>query len=395
MRSLEALYSERFGRPDGPLLSAYTPYRVCPLGAHVDHQHGFVSGFAIDCGVELAYRPCADGQVRLVSANFPGEAVFSAIAPWEKRRGDWGDYVRGSAWALSQFHPLKAGLQGVVRGSLPIGGLSSSAAVILCCLQALAGVNGLVLTERQLIDIAHRAENEYVGLSVGKLDQSTEVLARRDQLLFLDTQDQRYERIVPGPEMQPFEIGVFFSGITRALTGTGYNNRVDESRAAAWYLKGLAGMPLGSFQDCRLRQVPEELFEHYQDRLPQPFRRRALHFYGECRRTRQGAEAWRQGDLAGFGKLMAASCDSSIYNYEAGSRELIALQQALLAAPGVYGARFSGAGFKGCCVALMDPARREQAAEAVARAYLAQFPELRGAYSVHFSATGDGVGVGL
>jgi len=193
--------------------------------------------------------------------------------------------------------------------------------------------------------------------------------------------------------MPAFETAVFYSGVPRRL-GSGFNNRVDELRAAAWYLKAMEGMPLGPFAENRLRDVPEEAFLRREADLPQPFRRRARHFYTECGRVRRGVDAWRRGDMAAFGQLVFESGQSSIENYETGSPELIELYRAMREAPGVYGGRFSGAGFRGCCVALVDPARREQAAQFVERRYLDKFPAMKDTYSCHFCGTRDGVGVG-
>jgi galactokinase/galacturonokinase len=330
--------------------------------------------------------------VVLFSEDFPGEVQFSLEEPCADRAGDWGDYARGAAWALNRRHPLRRGVLGVTRGSLPIGGLSSSAAVALNYLQALADVNDVSLVSSELIDLVQEAESGYVGVNVGKLDPACEVLSAKDHLLYLDTRDGRFERIPRSADMAPFETAVFYSGVPRRL-GSGFNNRVDELRAAGWYLKALEGLPLGAFGDNRLRDVPEEAFYRHEASLPEPFRRRARHFYAECARVRRGVEAWRQGDMAEFGALVFESGLSSIENYETGSPELIELYRAMREAPGVYGGRFSGAGFRGCCVALVDPTRREQAAEFVERWYLDKFPEMRGAYSCHFCGTRDGVGV--
>jgi galactokinase/galacturonokinase len=123
----------------GELREAFTPYRVCPIGAHVDHQYGLITGFALDKGVTMVYRPEETSVVRLKSVNFEGEAVFTADGR-SRLHGDWGDYARAAAWALTKAgYNLTHGFTGLVMGSLPIGGLSSSAAVIITYLQAFAG----------------------------------------------------------------------------------------------------------------------------------------------------------------------------------------------------------------------------------------------------------------
>ena len=154
---------------------------------------------------------------------------------------------------------------------------------------------------------------------------------------------------------------------------------------------GYAGMDYGTFSETRLRSVPMEVFETYQDRLPELWRRRATHYYTEFTRAEAGAELWRKGDLEGYGQLVFASGKSSIENYECGCDELKKLYEIMVNTKGIYGGRFAGAGFKGCCYALVDPERADEVADAVSKAYLKQYPELAEKYSVHMCDTADGV----
>ena len=369
---------------------AFCPYRISPLGAHIDHQHGKINGLAIDRGIHMAYRPKQNGVIELQSLNFPKRAQFFVSAVPETRAGDWADHLRGAAKALGERYPLKTGLSGVIEGSLPIGGLSSSAAVIICFLTALCKVNGLHLAPMEMIRMAQAAENQYVGVACGKLDQSCEVLSKKDHLLYLDTRDDSYE-LIPTPEqMKPYRIAVFFSGLERSLRNSKYNLRQDECKAAAYALLGYAGLDYGAFADTRLRDVPFTVFDAYKNRLPEPWRRRAEHYYGEFARAERGAQLWRRGDLEGYGQLVFDSGRSSIENYECGCDELKTLYEILRDTRGVYGGRFSGAGFKGCCMALIDPELAEEIGAKVSAAYLKAYPGLAGKYGYHLCASADG-----
>lgn len=370
---------------------AFCPYRVCPLGAHSDHQFGKITGLAIDRGIHIAYDADHSGMIEMISLQFPRRARWHLHAIPERKVNDWADYLRGAACALGRKYTLQVGLSGVIEGSLPIGGLSSSAAVTIAFLSALCRVNGIHLTARELIDTALAAERDYVGVSVGKLDPSCEVLSQKEHLLYLDTKDDSYELIPTHPDMKPYDIVIFFSGVERNLAGSKFNMRVDELKSAAYALMAFSGMEYGSFSDARLRGVPREIFEQYQDRLPEAWRRRATHFYTEFERVEQGAEAWRKGDLETYGRLCFESGHSSIYNYETGSDELCTLYELMLHTDGIYGGRFSGAGFKGCCMALVDPAFTESVGAKVTAGYLRAFPELKGKYSVHICHSADGV----
>ena len=240
------------GDPEG---LSFSPYRVCPIGAHVDHNLGKITGFAIDQGIHIAYRSKKNGVVEMTSLQFPKRAQWHiASVPKEKQNG-WADYLRGATWALGKRYPLTVGICGVIEGSLPIGGLSSSAAVILAFLSALAKVNGIRLEPRELIDTAYDAEKNYVGVSVGKLDQSCEVLGKKDHLLYLDTADNSYELIPTHPDMKPYRIAIFFSGLEHSLAGSKYNMRVDELRAGVYALQALAGMEYGKFKEANARRM--------------------------------------------------------------------------------------------------------------------------------------------
>ena len=370
---------------------SFCPYRVCPLGAHSDHQLGKITGLAINKGVRIAYSAKLNGVVELMSMQFEKRAQWHVNSVPTQVEHDWADHLRGATLALSRRYQLHTGFCGVIEGSLPIGGLSSSAAVILAYLTALCRVNHIQLTPHELIMTALEAENEYVGVACGKLDQSCEVYSKKDHLLYLDTKDDSYELIPTNPAMKPYKIAVFFSGVERTLAGSKFNMRVDECRSAAYALKAFSGMPYGKFSATNLREVPREVYERYKDRLPEQWARRAAHFYGEFDRVERGVEAWCRGDIDEFGKLCFESGRSSIELWETGSPELITLYNIMTRTDGIYGGRFSGAGFKGCCMALIDPGFAEQIEQTVTEEYLKAFPTLRGKYSVHICDSADGV----
>ena len=374
-----------------PEAVAFCPYRISPLGAHIDHQFGKINGFAIDKGISIAYGPKRNGVIELQSLNFPKRAQFHVNSVPDVKEGDWADHLRGAVKMLQEKYPLRLGLSGVIEGSLPIGGLSSSAAVIICFLSALCRVNNIHLTPMEMILTAKAAENQYVGVNCGKLDQSCEVLSTKDHLLYLDTLDDSYELIPTSDTMKPYRIAILFSGLERSLVNSKYNLRQDECKAAAYALMGYAGMDYGTFADARLRNVPFSVFETYQDRLPEPWRRRAEHFYSELSRAEAGAQLWRKGDLEGYGQLVFASGRSSIENYECGCEELKKLYEIMAATEGIYGGRFSGAGFKGCCMALIDPDRAGEIEAKVTAEYLKAYPLLEGKYSFHLCASADGI----
>jgi galactokinase/galacturonokinase len=384
---------EQFSRiyQRAPEAMSFCPYRICPIGAHSDHNLGKITGLAIDKGIHIAYSPKQNGVVEMSSLQFAKRAQWHISSVPQLKQGDWADYLRGATWALSKNYRLQTGICGVIEGSLPIGGLSSSAAVIISFLKALCKVNGIRLDQQQLIDIAYDAERNYVGVSVGKLDQSCEVLSRKNHLLYLDTKDGSYQLIPQNPAMKPYKIAIFYSGLEHSLIGSKFNMRVDELRAGVYALQAIAGLEYGKFSEAMARDVPREVYERYKDRLPVQWARRCEHWYTEFERVEKGAEAWRRGDIDEYGRLSFESGWSSIHNWESGAPEQIRLYEIMTQTEGIYGGRFSGAGFKGCCMALIDPAFEESIKRNVTNEYLKSFPEMKGKYEVFICESADGV----
>ena len=368
----------------------FSPYRVCPLGAHVDHQHGLVTGFAIDKGVDLWFSPSTNSTVHLESKTFEGVVDFEIDAPTQVKEGHWGDYARGAKYALRKRFELKHGITGVLQGSIPVGGLSSSAAVLIAYVMAFAKANHIMLEPFEVMKIASEAEREYIGLNNGLLDQACIALGKKDHLLMLDCESNEYRLIPKSSAMADFELGIFFSGLTRSLVSSDYNLRVAECKTATWLVQAYENIPLKEQNKTFLRDVSESMFKRHRDEMPPRFARRAEHFFSEHKRVREGITAWETGNLEWFGSLSKASCESSIHNYECGSPELIAIYQAMLTTDGIYGGRFSGAGFKGACIALVDPAKKEMIEKNITEKYLEQFPQYKNSFKVYFCKSEDG-----
>lgn len=372
-------------------METFCPYRICPLGAHVDHQKGMVTGFAINKGIHLDFEVTQDGSVHLESANFSGVVKFNVNDAGLTKIADWGDYLKGAVLSLKRYYDVTKGIKGVLRGDLPIGGLSSSSAVIITYIVSLAKANNIELEKSEVIKLALWVETDFIGIKVGKLDQSCEVLCKKDNLLFLDTLDDSHRNYYINENMKPFKVAIIFSGVERNLANSSYNLRVDECKAAAYALEGYANIEYGKFEDTYLRNVPHEIFEDYKNKLPKNWYKRAVHFYEENERVVKGIKAWKNGDLEEFGRLIFESGYSSIYNYESGSEELQTLYHIMEETDGIYGGRFSGAGFKGCCMALIDPEKTEEIKKNITDKYLAKFPYLKEKFEICICDTWNGV----
>lgn len=382
IEQITKMLKESTGATESRIKVVRSPLRICPLGAHIDHQLGLVTGMTIDKSILLAFVPNTKGRVRVRSLNYSSEIEFSLDNVPPRKSGCWGNYLRGAVIALQQAYDIQYGIDGIVCGNMPIGGLSSSAAVGVAYLLALEHVNDLRVSPEENIRLDQYIENVYIGLNNGILDQSVILLSSRDHLTYVDCQSAEFQRVESPLDRHDFRIIVVYSGISQALVGTDYNNRVFECQEAARMLLEWAGEKIP--ESPRLRMVEEEVYWTHGQRLPGTLYKRATHFFTEMQRVREGVQAWRRGDLEGLGRLISASGASSINNYECGSEHLISIYDILNACPGVYGARFSGAGFRGCCIGPADPTYEGLIMERIRSQYPQAHPDIRDRYGVYF-----------
>lgn len=389
MNKLVEHFNSTYGLKD--VRGVRSPLRICPIGAHSDHQLGKVTGMTLDASVDFVYAPAPDGYVNVQSLDFPDKEYFHVSHDAEYIPGSWVNYLRGAVMSLRQDYVLKTGVSGVVSGKLPIGGLSSSAAVTTAYLMALSDVNGIELSKMELIQYSHWVETQFIGLKNGILDQSANVLSMDNQLMLMDCRTNEHEMIQKGKDMAEFEVVVVYSGISKHLISTDFNNRTDELRVAGWLLQDLSGMDhTPDLSQVYLRNISSDIYDQYKDQLPERFRKRAAHFYTEQERVRKGAEAWKEGDLKAFGQCMFESGESSFYQYESGIPEMKTIYDILRETDGVYGARPSGAGYRGAVIGLVDPSKKDAIKEAIDSRYPIAHPEYKDVYAVNFCQTADG-----
>ena len=388
MQELEYKFKEEFNTDNYKIIKS--PLRICPLGAHIDHQEGLVTGMALDAYINMVYAPDEDGNIKVLSTDFPGEENFRVDNIPGKEPKTWGNYLRGSVLSLKRDYQIKKGIKAIVSGEMPIGGLSSSAAVITAYLLALCDVNNIELTKTELIKYNHWVEREFIGLKNGKLDQSSNILSKDGYLMYLDCKTNKHQLIKKSDNIPEFEIVVAYSGLSTALTDTGYNNRVDECKVAAWILQEFGAKKISSLNEIKLRDIDIETYQKYKEKIPGRFQKRAEHFFTEFNRVKKGIKAWENGNIEAFGELMLASGESSINKYECGCPELITLFNILKQTPGVYGTRFSGGGYRGSCIGLIDPDYKEIIKESIDQVYPKKHPEYKNDYGVYFCKTDDG-----
>jgi galactokinase len=336
------------------------PGRVNLIGEHTDYNDGFVLPAAIDLEMRIAYVPTRDGRVRLASAQTGDTITFDATDPGA-REGGWRDYVAGTAWALADAGLPTNGLTGVLESSVPVGaGLSSSAALELASAWALSGASPPPTDPLTLARIAQRAENDYVGMRCGLMDQFASAAGVAGAAVLLDCRTLEHRAVAIPPELV---LVVAHTGVPRSLTGSAYNERRAQCEAAvAVLVRHDPGIRA-------LRDVTPGMLDRYGDELDPIVRRRARHIVEENARVLEAELALAAGDLDELGRLFAASHASLRDLYEVSVPELDVLVELAVSTPGVIASRMTGAGFGGCTVSLVQADAVERLAERIEREY--------------------------
>ena len=323
------------------------PGRVNLIGEHTDYNAGFVFPAAIDRWVVVAVRSRADSLVRIYSAMHEEVAEFR-VDDVLAAQGNWADYPKGVVREFQKLGHSLCGFDAAIVGNVPMGaGLSSSAAVEMAVGKGMVVLNRIEISGPDLALLGQRAENHFVGVNCGIMDQFISANGRADHALFLDCRDLSFE-LVPllGDDVQ---IVICNSGVTRGLTDSAYNNR----RSACENGVSLLARAMGA--DIRaLRDVSMEMLDAYGGVLPETVLKRCRHVIAENERTQRAVTLLKDGDLSGFGQLMVASHESLRDDYEVSGDELDLLVEIALNVPGVFGARMTGAGFGGCTVNIVD-----------------------------------------
>lgn len=351
------------------------PGRVNLIGEHTDYNDGFVLPTAIDHQIVIASRRRDDRQVNIFSLDFDQWDRFSLDDLSKSPDQTWSNYVRGVAWSLQEDGHKLTGMDAVIAGNVPIGaGLSSSAAMEVVTGYALLKLAGIEVDRVKLALAAQRAENDFVGMRCGIMDQYISCLGQADHALLIDCRDLGYKSVPLSPEAG---VIIVDSNVHRGLVDNEYNTRRAECEEAAQHF----GVPA-------LRDVEEETFFARADELSPIVRRRAKHVITENARTLAAAKALQADDFETVGKLMNASHESMRDDFEISRRELDVLVKIAQDVEGVYGARLTGAGFGGCIVALAT----NEATKAVEKAVKAKYPAATGLEaSIYICQASNGV----
>ncbi|MBM3128368.1 MAG: galactokinase [Chloroflexi bacterium] len=341
-----------------PTLITRAPGRVNLIGEHTDYNAGFVLPIAIDRAMWIAARPRDARRVQMIALDFDGaRSEFALDAPILRDDANaWSNYVRGVAWALQARGVVVPGIDLVVQGDVPLGsGLSSSAALEVCTATMFVELARAQISRVEIARLCQQAENDFVGVQCGIMDQFASALAQQDHALWIDCRDLSY-RNVPLPRGATFV--VCDTRKRRGLVDSEYNTRRAECEHAA-----------RAFGVAALRDVSLAEFQRREKELPPVVARRARHVITENARVLAAVAAAETNDLATFGALMNESHASLRDDYQVSCAELDALVEIARAQAGCWGARLTGAGFGGCAVNLVRNESVARFVENVAREY--------------------------
>jgi len=333
--SLQQTFENAFHREPDVLSEA--PGRINLIGEHTDYNDGFVLPVAIDRTVAVAAARADGKTTQVFSAEFDARDQWPTDAPRRTGRREWRDYVRGVAWGLLDTGYVLSAGDLAIAGDVPLGsGLSSSAALEVAVAGALCAVSGSEIESRRLALLCQKAENQFVGVQSGIMDQLAAACSRAGHALLIDCRSLDLDYVpMPGD----IAIVVVDSKVARRLGETPYNQRREECAAAALTL-GVA-----SLRDAGISDI---------ERLPEPLKRRARHVVSENQRVLEAMDALRSRDLSLLGVLMYESHESLRDDFEVSTPELDLLVELASRTKGVLGARLTGAGFGGCTVTLVE-----------------------------------------
>ncbi len=356
------LFFQHYGKPELMPLIYFAPGRVNLIGEHTDYNGGFVLPCALQYGTYLIIRPIDESVIRLASTNMEFQTEVPLIGNFIRMENHWVNYPLGVIQQFMQQKIQIVGMEMLFTGDIPNNaGLSSSASIEMVTAYALNALTGSNLPMIDLIKLSQKAENQFVGVNCGIMDQFAVGMGVKDHAIFLNCKTLEH-KMVP-VLLDGISMVVANTNKQRGLADSKYNERVAECQLAVTYLSKL-------FNVSRLSEISFMQFYKMQDQIPdEVIRRRARHVISENQRVLNAVSCLWNNNILEFGALMNASHESLRDNYEVTGFELDTLVEEAQMIPGVIGSRMTGAGFGGCTVTLVRAEALDRFVEEVGKRY--------------------------
>ena len=333
-----------------PEVASSAPGRINIIGEHTDYNQGYVLPAAINQRNYFFLSKRTDEKVCIWTENFRKRELFSLQKISFSKQNKWINYVKGIFWTLQEEGFDLRGINGLIWGDIPLeAGLSSSAALEVSIILGLNTLFKLGLAPRRMAELARKAENDFVGVQCGIMDQFISIFGEKSKAVFLDCESLEYELVPVHLERGDLRILVFESGVQRELVSSEYNKRQLESFQALELLKKYG---VKSYKQATLGMLEER-----KDEMDKALFKRARHVVSENARVKQAVEAIRKDDFRLLGELIFRSHESLSDDYEVSCPELDLLYESGREFPGCFGSRLTGAGFGGSGIALLKQER--------------------------------------
>lgn len=347
LSAMKEAFVERFGAE--PELIVRAPGRVNLIGEHTDYNEGFVFPAAIDREMLIAASANGTTDVQAFSLDYGELDSFSLNDVQHSKNNSWSNYLRAVIDTLQKAGFQLKGFNAVLSGNVPQGaGLSSSAAFEVAVATVCNAFWRLGIAKKDIALLSQKAENQFIGVQCGIMDQFISALAEEDAALMIDCKTLDYKVVPLNLAAKGYSIVITNSGVRRGLVDSEYNARRQECVEGTKRLSELTGRTMNSLRDASLADL-----DKHGDSLPDKVRRRSLHVVSENQRVLDAVEALETGNIKAFGELMNASHVSMRDDFEISCPEINTLVDLSRTFPGVAGARLTGAGFGGCTVAII------------------------------------------
>ena len=347
LNKLGKIFNEKFTNTSLVKGAFSAPGRVNLIGEHTDYNEGFVLPMAIEREIIMLGQLRNDRLVQVFDLAYKAETKFSLDNLFPSKKDTWANYLMGVVDEIQKTGYILQGANIIFISNIPQkAGLSSSAALEIVTALTMAELNLLKIEPVKMARLCQQAENNFVGVACGIMDQYVSRLGRKDNVLFIDCRTNNYE-LIPFRDSN-YQIVICDSKIRRDLINSEYNKRREECKKATEFFTHRFGHKVQA-----LRDVTIEEFKQYQEQLPETIARRARHVILENDRVQASKKAIEAGDYITFGQLMIESHQSLKVDYEVSCEELDLLVDLALKQEGVLGARMTGAGFGGCTVNLL------------------------------------------